>query len=154
MYASCYFCKDCIFLDKTKREESNSGCYRYGCKSNTDSFIIGWIRNDRELKYMGCSYGRKIILKPGDRFFVKSRTVNVVEPYLYCGKIGNNYLIIKTKTKPYVFSLVNKNYLRGQTGMIDSTFELIKQTKEQMEESKKLAKELKERALIKTCRKS
>lgn len=56
-------CAECCYLDKTRKQNSNNGtsCFCYGCNARThDKFICGWIRNDNELKTMGCSDCNKI----------------------------------------------------------------------------------------------
>lgn len=75
-------CAECCYLDKTRKQNSNNGtsCFRYGCNARTyDKFICGWIRNDNELKTMGCSDCNKI--KVGTSFLFNGTNC------FYCGSI-------------------------------------------------------------------
>ena len=90
-------CAGCCYLDKTRKQNSNNGtsCFRYGCNARTyDKFICGWIRNDNELKTMGCSYCNKI--KVGTSFLLDGTNC------FYCGsmqtKNGKRYLVYNAST--------------------------------------------------------
>ena len=51
-----YCCKECAYLDKSKKIFSdNKKHYKYGCRNARAGFMCGWIDNDNELAYMGCS---------------------------------------------------------------------------------------------------
>ena len=51
------WCYDCENLNKSMIQRSaETDCYRYGCRhEGHDGFILGWIRKDSELKWMGGS---------------------------------------------------------------------------------------------------
>ena len=75
-------CAECCYLDKTRKQNSNNGtsCFCYGCNARThDKFICGWIRNDNELKTMGCSDCNKI--KVGTSFCWMELIVFIAEVY-------------------------------------------------------------------------
>lgn len=90
-------CAECCYLDKTRKQNSNNGtsCFRYGCNARTyDKFICGWIRNDNELKTLGCSDCNKI--KVGTSFLLNGTNC------FYCGSIqtknGKRYLVYNAST--------------------------------------------------------
>lgn len=90
-------CAECCYLDKTRKQNSNNGtsCFRYGCNARIrDKFICGWIRNDKELKTMGCSNCNKI--KVGTNFLLNGTNC------FYCGSIqtenGKRYLVYNAST--------------------------------------------------------
>ena len=49
-----YKCHDCGNLDKSIKKKGNHS-YSYGCNAKGMDYGCGWIRNDKELKWMGCS---------------------------------------------------------------------------------------------------
>lgn len=59
-----YDCIDCVFLDKSRKQESSNGIsFRYGCNNRgSDNYIPGWCRDDKDLKnsHLGCSDWREI----------------------------------------------------------------------------------------------
>lgn len=56
-----YSCIDCGYLDKSRKNYSDTGnqnYFQYGCNHRgTDKFICGWCSSDKNLKqsYLGCS---------------------------------------------------------------------------------------------------
>lgn len=101
-------CAECCYLDKTRKQNSNNGtsCFRYGCNARThDKFICGWIRNDNELKTMGCSDCNRI--KVGTLFKLKSE--EHVYTILYCGKVNSQYLLYNQNLK--TFKLVKRTWI-------------------------------------------
>ena len=54
MYLSC---ATCALLDKSRKKQSekNLNCYLYGCNKREGGHVVGWCREDKELKYQGCS---------------------------------------------------------------------------------------------------
>lgn len=56
-----YSCIDCGYLDKSRKNYSNTGnqnYFQYGCNHRgTDKFICGWCSSDSNLKasFLGCS---------------------------------------------------------------------------------------------------
>lgn len=100
-------CAECCYLDKTRKQYGNNGtgCFRYGCNAIIrDKFICGWIRTDNELKTMGCSDCNRI--KVGTMFKLKSE--EHVYTILYCGKVGNEYLLYNQNLK--TFKLVKRTW--------------------------------------------
>lgn len=100
-------CAECCYLDKTRKQYGNNGtgCFRYGCNAIIrDKFICGWIRTDNELKTMGCSNCNRI--KVGTMFKLKSE--EHVYTILYCGKVGNEYLLYNQNLK--TFKLVKRTW--------------------------------------------
>lgn len=136
-------CAECCYLDKTRKQNSNNGtsCFCYGCNARThDKFICGWIRNDNELKTMGCSDCNKI--KVGTSFTL-NKTI-----CLYCGSIqtesGRMYLVYNASTyvqNGYYVDMVEQNWFSEHIKDIVIEY----QTKEQIEAIKKIAKYYKNR---------
>lgn len=130
-------CKDCVYLDKTRKQNgfNNSGCFRYGCNARIrDKFICGWIRSDNELKTMCCSYFNRI--KVGTSF-----TLNKTKCF-YCGSIqtknGRMYLIYNASTyvqNGYYVDVVEQNWFSEHIKDIVIEY----QTKEQIEALKQTA---------------
>lgn len=131
-------CYNCVYLDKTRRREGNNrtGCYMYGCNRRfSNGYICGWIRKDSELKTQGCSDSNKI--RVGTEFLLNETHC------LYCGKIRNKeqerYLIYNASTyvsNGYCVDSVEKDWFRKNLKKI----QILKQTKEQFREVKKIAK--------------
>lgn len=136
-------CAECCYLDKTRKQNSNNGtsCFRYGCNARTyDKFICVWIRNDNELKTMGCSDCNKI--KVGTSF-----TLNKTKCF-YCGSIqtknGRMYLIYNASTyvqNGYYVDVVEQNWFSEHIKEIVIEY----QTKEQIEAIKQTARHYKKR---------
>lgn len=131
-------CKDCVYLDKTRKQNgfNNSGCFRYGCNARIrDKFICGWIRSDNELKTMSCSdYNR---IKVGTSFLLNG--INC----FYCGSIqtknGRMYLIYNASTyvqNGYYVDIVEQNWFSEHIKDIAIEY----QTKEQIEALKQTAR--------------
>lgn len=146
-------CADCCYLDKTEKVQTGV-MYKYGCRSNLAyrGHIVGWLSSDNGLKQMGCSDWCK--LPVGTKFRIKSRFDDTKkQSWLYCGKVNGRYLIYRIDTKLFVYQLVSKDFFRGQTGKLISTFEIIEQNETQFEASKRVAKKRKERYIEKQCQK-
>lgn len=130
-------CKDCVYLDKTRKQNgfNNSGCFRYGCNARIrDKFICGWISSDNELKTMCCSDCNRI--KVGTSF-----TLNKTKCF-YCGSIqtknGRMYLIYNASTyvqNGYYVDVVEQNWFSEHIKDIVIEY----QTKEQIEALKQTA---------------
>lgn len=131
-------CKDCVYLDKTRKQNgfNNSGCFRYGCNARIrDKFICGWIRSDNELKTMSCSDCNRI--KVGTSF-----TINKTKCF-YCGSIqtenGRMYLVYNASTyvqNGYYVDIVEQNWFSEHIKDIAIEY----QTKEQIEALKQTAR--------------
>ena len=136
-------CKDCIYLDKTRKQNgfNNSGCFRYGCNARIyDKFICGCIRKDSELKKIGCSDCNRI--KVGTSF-----TLNKTKCF-YCGSIqtenGRMYLVYNASTyvqNGFYVDVVEQNWFSEHIKDIVIEY----QTKEQIEAIKQTAKYYKKR---------
>lgn len=136
-------CKDCVYLDKTRKQNgfNNSGCFRYGCNARiVDKFICGWISKDSELKTMGCSDCNRI--KVGTSF-----TLNKTKCF-YCGSIqtknGRMYLIYNASTyvqNGFYVDIVKQNWFSEHIKEIVIEY----QTKEQIEAIKQTARYYKKR---------
>ena len=136
-------CKDCIYLDKTRKQNgfNNSDCFRYGCNARVyDNFICGWISKDCELKKMGCSDCNRI--KVGTSF-----TLNKTKCF-YCGSIqtenGRMYLVYNASTyvqNGFYVDVVEQNWFSEHIKEIVIEY----QTKEQIEAIKQTAKYYKKR---------
>lgn len=131
-------CKDCVYLDKTRKQNgfNNSDCFRYGCNARiVDKFICGWISKDSELKKMGCSDCNRI--KVGTSF-----TLNKTKCF-YCGSIqtknGRMYLIYNASTyvqNGFYVDIVKQNWFSEHIKEIVIEY----QTKEQIEAIKQTAR--------------
>lgn len=136
-------CKDCVYLDKTRKQNgfNNSDCFRYGCNARiVDKFICGWISKDSELKKMGCSDCNRI--KVGTSF-----TLNKTKCF-YCGSIqtknGRMYLIYNASTyvqNGFYVDIVKQNWFSEHIKEIVIEY----QTKEQIEAIKQTARYYKKR---------
>lgn len=136
-------CKDCVYLDKTRKQNgfNNSDCFRYGCNAGiVDKFICGWISKDSELKEMGCSDCNRI--KVGTSF-----TLNKTKCF-YCGSIqtknGRMYLIYNASTyvqNGFYVDIVKQNWFSEHIKEIVIEY----QTKEQIEAIKQTARYYKKR---------
>lgn len=143
--AKWIMCAECCYLDKTRKQNSNNGtsCFRYGCNARTyDKFICGWIRNDNELKTMGCSDCNKI--KVGTSFLLNGTNC------FYCGSIqtknGKRYLVYNASTyvsNGFYVDVVKQKWFSEHIKDI-----IIKyQTKEQIEALKQTARFYKNRII-------
>lgn len=131
-------CKDCVYLDKTRKQNgfNNSGCFRYGCNARIrDKFICGWIGSDNELKTMCCSYCNRI--KVGTSFLLNGTKC------FYCGSIqtknGKRYLVYNASIyvqNGYYVDMVEQNWFSEHIKDIIIEY----QTKEQMEALKQTAR--------------
>lgn len=99
-------CAECCYLNKNKKDQTKGQkFYRYGCSNNLSGYIIGWISKDSELKTMGCSDCNRIEI--GTLFKLKSK--EHVYTILYCGKVGNEYLLYNQNLK--TFKLVKSTWI-------------------------------------------
>lgn len=138
-------CAECCYLDKTRKQNSNNGtsCFCYGCNARThDKFICGWIRNDSELKTMGCSDCNKI--KVGTSFLLNGTNC------FYCGSIqtknGKRYLVYNASTyvsNGFYVDVVEQNWFSEHIKDIVIEY----QTKEQIEALKQTARFYKNRII-------
>ena len=138
-------CAECCYLDKTRKQNSNNGtsCFCYGCNARThDKFICGWIRNDNELKTMGCSDCNKI--KVGTSFLLDGTNC------FYCGSIqaknGKRYLVYNASTyvsNGFYVDVVEQNWFSEHIKDIVIEY----QTKEQIEALKQTARLYKKRII-------
>ncbi len=138
-------CAECCYLDKTRKQNSNNGtsCFRYGCNARTyDKFICGWIRNDNELKTMGCSDCNKI--KVGTSFLLNGTNC------FYCGSIqtknGKRYLVYNASTyvsNGFYVDVVKQKWFSEHIKDIVIEY----QTKEQIEALKQTARFYKKRII-------
>ena len=136
-------CQDCVYLDKTRKQNgfNNSDCFRYGCNARiVDKFICGWISKDSELKKMGCSDCNRI--KVGTSF-----TFNKIKCF-YCGSIqtknGRMYLIYNASTyvqNGFYVDMVEQNWFSEHIKEIVIEY----QTQEQIEAIKQTARYYKKR---------
>ena len=138
-------CAECCYLDKTRKQDSKNGtsCFRYGCNARIrDKFICGWIRNDKELKTMGCSDCNKI--KVGTNFLLNG--INC----FYCGSIqtenGKRYLVYNASTyvqNGFYVDVVEQKWFSEHIKDIVIEY----QTKEQIESLKQTARLYKKRII-------
>lgn len=138
-------CAECCYLDKTRKQNSNNGtsCFRYGCNARIhDKFICGWIRNDKELKTMGCSDCNKI--KVGTSFLLNGTNC------FYCGSIqtknGKRYLVYNASTyvqNGFYVDVVEQKWFSEHIKDIVIKY----QTKEQIESLKQTARLYKKRII-------
>lgn len=136
-------CYNCIYLDKSRKQKSKNVtvCFRYGCNARLkDSYICGWIREDSELKTMGCSDSNKI--KVGTAFLLDGVHC------LYCGSIGSGagkrYLLYNASTyvsNGYCVDNVKEDWFQKNLKKI----QILKQTEEQLNRNRKCAKLYKRR---------
>lgn len=135
-------CAECCYLNKAEKEENILNRYRYRCMFSRRDYIVGSIQKDSELKTMGCSDCNRI--EAGTLFKLKSETSTYT--ILYCGKVGNKYLLYNQNFK--TFKLVKSTWIsehikRIQFCECNDTKMNTKQDK--IEFRKKLAKAKKER---------
>lgn len=136
-------CQDCVYLDKTRKQNgfNNSGCFRYGCNARiVDKFICGWISKDSELKTMGCSDCNRI--KVGTSFLL-----NGIRCF-YCGSVqtenGKRYLVYNASTyvqNGFYVDIVKQNWFSEHIKEIVIEY----QTQEQIEAIKQTARYYKKR---------
>lgn len=115
----------------------------YRCSKSHSGRVPGWCPVGTLPKNMGCSYYNK--LHPGDKIAMKSYFSNNMAKYMYCGKVGNKYLLYRPGNRGLIE--VEKDYFRGQTGRIISRVIGIIQNDEQLEASRRFAKKKKQRWL-------
>jgi hypothetical protein len=138
-------CAECCYLNKAEKEESILNRYRYRCMFSRRDYIVGSIQKDSELKTMGCSDCNRIEI--GTLFKLKSE--EHVYTILYCGKVGNEYLLYNQNLK--TFKLVKSTWIsehikRIQFCECNDTKMNIREDK--IEFRKKLAKAKKERYIM------
>ena len=98
-------CAECCYLNKAEKEESILNRYRYRCMFSRRDYIVGSIQKDSELKTMGCSDCNRI--ETGTLFKLKSEEHTYT--ILYCGKVGNEYLLYNQNLK--TFKLVKSTWI-------------------------------------------
>lgn len=98
-------CAECCYLNKAEKEENILNLYRYRCMFSRRDYIVGSIKKDSELKTMGCSDCNRI--EAGTLFKLKSETSTYT--ILYCGKVGNEYLLYNQNLK--TFKLVKSTWI-------------------------------------------
>lgn len=135
-------CAECCYLNKAEKEENILNRYRYRCMFSRRDYIVGSIQKDSELKTMGCSDCNRI--EAGTLFKLKSE--EHVYTILYCGKVGNEYLLYNQNLK--TFKLVKRTWFsehikRIQFCECNDTKMVAKEDKIRFR--KKLAKAKKER---------
>jgi hypothetical protein len=141
-------CAECCYLNKAEKEENILNRYRYRCMFSRRDYIVGSIQKDSELKTMGCSDCNRI--EAGTLFKLKSE--EHVYTILYCGKVGNGYLLYNQNLK--TFKLVKNTWIsehikRIQFCECNDTKMVTKEDK--IEFRKKLAKDKKERYIREQC---
>lgn len=141
-------CAECCYLNKAEKEKSVLNRYRYRCMFSRRDYIVGSIKNDSELKTMGCSDCNRI--EAGTLFKLKSE--EHVYTILYCGKVGNEYLLYNQNLK--TFKLVKSTWISEHIKRIQ--FCECNDTKMNTKEDKirfrkKLAKAKKERYIREQC---
>jgi len=57
-----YSCHDCAHLNKNIKSQHFGPYYVYGCSAN--GHTVGFMRSDKDLKWMGCSKWKPVQLKP------------------------------------------------------------------------------------------
>lgn len=135
-------CANCVYLNKTEKEEGILNHYRYKCMCGRRDYIVGSIQKDSELNKMGCSDCNRI--KVGTSF-----TLNKTECF-YCGSIktkcGRKYLIYNASTyvqNGFYVDIVEQNWFSEHIKDI-----VIKcQTEEQNEALKQTARLYKKRII-------
>lgn len=136
-------CAECCYLNKNKKEQTKEQkFYRYGCSNNLSGYIIGWISKDSELKTMGCSDCNRIEI--GTLFKLKSEEHTYT--ILYCGKVGNEYLLYNQNLK--TFKLVKSTWISEHIKRIqfcECNDTKYNTRKDKIEFRKKIAKAKKER---------
>lgn len=135
-------CAECCYLNKAEKEENILNRYRYRCMFSRRDYIVGSIQKDSELKTMGCSDCNRVEI--GTLFKLKSE--EHVYTILYCGKVGNEYLLYNQNLK--TFKLVKGTWLSEHIKRIqfcgcNDTKMVTKENKIRFR--KKLAKNKKER---------
>lgn len=137
-----YSCSSCIHLQKEDPIISGEMAL-YRCTSQKrNGRCVGWVevkRPDKGMRVQGGSCCNR--LYPGDKLEIKSHFSDSRLRYLYCGKVGNKYLLHRTSTGGYME--VDKGYLRGQTGNISNRIKCVEQNPAQLEASKRMAKKRK-----------
>ena len=135
-------CAECCYLNKAEKEESVLNRYRYRCMFSRRDYIVGSIKKDSELKTMGCSDCNRI--EAGTLFKLKSE--EHVYTILYCGKVGNEYLLYNQNLK--TFKLVKSTWISEHIKRIqfcECNDTKMNTREDKIEFRKKLAKAKKER---------
>lgn len=135
-------CAECCYLNKAEKEENILNRYRYRCMFSRRDYIVGSIQKGSELKIMGCSDCNRI--EVGTLFKLKSE--EHVYTILYCGKVGNEYLLYNQNLKTFKFvksTWISEHIKRIQFCECNDTKMVTKEDKIRFR--KKLAKAKKER---------
>ncbi len=135
-------CAECCYLNKAEKEENILNRYRYRCMFSRRDYIVGSIRKDSELKTMGCSDCNRIEI--GTLFKLKSEEHTYT--ILYCGKVGNEYLLYNQNLK--TFKLVKSAWVSEHIKRIqfcECNDTKYNTRKDKIEFRKKIAKAKKER---------
>jgi hypothetical protein len=135
-------CAECCYLNKVEKEENILNRYRYRCMFSRRDYIVGSIQKDSELKIMGCSDCNRIEI--GTLFKLKSETNTYT--ILYCGKVGNKYLLYNQNLK--TFRLVKSTWLSEHIKRIqfcECNDTKMNTREDRIEFRKKIAKAKKER---------
>lgn len=135
-------CAECCYLNKAEKEESILNRYRYRCMLSRRDYIVGSIQKDSELKTMGCSDCNRIEI--GTLFKLKSEEHTYT--ILYCGKVGNEYLLYNQNLK--TFKLVKSTWISEHVKRIqfcECSDTKMNTREDKIEFRKKIAKAKKER---------
>lgn len=135
-------CAECCYLNKAEKEENILNRYRYRCMFSRRDYIVGSIRKDSELKTMGCSDCNRI--EVGTLFKLKSEEHTYT--ILYCGKVGNEYLLYNQNLK--TFKLVKSTWISEHIKRIqfcECNDTKMSTREDKIEFRKKIAKAKKER---------
>ncbi len=135
-------CAECCYLNKAEKEENILNQYRYRCMFSRRDYIVGSIRKDSELKTMGCSDCNRI--EAGTLFKLKSEEHTYT--ILYCGKVGNEYLLYNQNLK--TFKLVKSTWISEHIKRIqfcECNDTKMNTREDKIEFRKKIAKAKKER---------
>ena len=135
------FCSVCIHLQKEDPIISGQMAL-YRCTSQKrGGRVVGWCPVGKFPKNMGCSCCNR--LYPGDQIEIKSYFNDSGTRYLYCGKVGDKYLLYRINNRGCIE--VDRDYLRGQTGNISNRIRIVMQDKTQLEASKRMVRKRKAR---------
>lgn len=138
-----YCCYSCIHLQRENPIVSGEMAL-YRCTSQKgDGRVVGWCPVGKLPKNMGGSCCNR--LYPGDQIEIRSYFNDNKTKYLYCGKVGNKYLLYRINNRGYIEA--DRDYLKGQTGYISKRIKIVQQDKTQLEASKRMAKKRKARWL-------
>lgn len=135
-------CAECCYLNKAEKEENILNRYRYRCMFSRRDYIVGSIQKDSELKTIGCSDCNRIEI--GTLFKLKSEEHTYT--ILYCGKVGNEYLLYNQNLK--TFKLVKSTWISEHIKRIqfcECNDTKMNTREDKIEFRKKIAKVKKER---------